>query len=394
MALQIGLSDSDNMSRETVTSNNIALSPSNENIPVERYRIKIRTRENRQALARFIKPQTRTSSIEDKTVVVLSPAPSSSVDLTQNPTLSNNDASNDSGNAIPTTTISDLAPETLNSYVSSATSSVKNDEITAVNSPNESSTLSRSSNLSDKVQASLPLYSRSLLNSQIKITPPSNVSSEHRRPCGRPPSFAPAIRPASESPHRRSSGSQQDSNPNTLKTHRPSWASFWSAKYHEKNGPLNSVNINRQPRASRESLPISETRSDPHLGRFDPNNPSEAIGPNSDQDFRKLTRKFSRFCRRLIGRPDNKSAQAATTSKLWDTVYDGSDPYNLLENSDDDEYNPFALNLPAHLSKDKSEMDHLRRTQEEVCLEWNKRRLFCTKGNPTRYVIEPINIYY
>ena len=376
MALHTLTSRSGSMSQQIIKSNSIASSTSKDTKSVQQYHIRLQNPRQRQALARFIKQRTTTSSSEDKTVVVLSPVVSSLAEHNQTSFPSDSDTDNDSGNCNQasledfSTANGDIISETINESISSTTSSAENIDVTAADYTTTSST--------DK-------------SKEIEITPSSNVSSGRLRSSGRPPRFAPAIRPAFESPFRRASGSHQRSISKTPQAHRESWASLWSAKYHEKHDASDSGYNDSQSRASQESLPVSETTGPRPGTRFDPNGPSKAAEDSSvDQNSRKSTGKFSHFCQRLIQKPNNN----APPLDLWDTVYDGSDPYNLLEDSDDGyEYNPFELNLPPHLSRYKSELDYLRRTQEEECLEWQKRRLFCTKGNHTRYVIEPINIY-
>jgi hypothetical protein len=367
---------------------------------IEQFHFNLQNPKLPNTLARFRKLRTTTSSNNtlDKTGAEGPDTPSfDKVDRTQTTTPGNINADIDNDNGNNATRISsfssnsDFTSRITDSNVSSTTSieSAATTEIgltQAISSDN--SNLTNSSIAGGKVQNPLLLDLNLLPDDQKGITP-SEPPSE--RPLGRPSPLGPTIRLSSESFSQSSSRGSLPKIENAPRSHRPSWASFWSSKYHENADALNSGNSNSPARVSQGSLPISE-RTFPSPGtRFDKSNPSTAVKDSEvgHQPTKTSTSKFKRFFKKLTRSQTsiNQTVAAAPTPDLWHTIYDGTEDWDLLEEED---YNPFALSLPPEISSDKSELDYLRRTQEEECLELNKRRLFATKRNSKRYKMRVI----
>lgn len=99
------------------------------------------------------------------------------------------------------------------------------------------------------------------------------------------------------------------------------------------------------------------------------------IGSNVDQKSTKsITTKFERILQLVGIHPSTKEPfHAVPTSRVIYEVYDGS---KAEQTTKENGSSPFALNLTPEISMDESELDYIRRTQTEECLEYQKRMLF------------------
>lgn len=222
-----------------------------------------------------------------------------------------------------------------------------------------------------KMAAELPLY----INLQEKDVTLWELPTEHRS--NRQPSLSVSVICASSiCTSRRSRGSFSGSFSKSEKSHRLSWASFWSAKEH-KLSTLKSDNNNESPSFFYQDA-LSDSKLHRHGGSNEPYSgnkvyPSNPIrDSNVDQIPKKtIVQKFARLLPLLV-----KKQLPTKSSNLLETTYDASEGEENTE-----EINSFALHLSREISMDKSELGYLSRMQQEECLQWQKRKLFTKNRN-------------